>query len=79
MINCQMLTEIYTFLKSKSRIYPHVAAEEVSRFFMNKLGFNYLTQFHRAAMHNITLEVCVQGELQKGEKSGSKEKKVIRH
>lgn len=77
--NLIMFKDIYVYLQSKSSSYPYLNDQVVNDLFINALNFgkgrrNHLTA---ASLHNIVLEVCVQGERAKGE-AISRIKKICR-
>ena len=76
-VNCQMLTEIYMYLRGKSKNYPFLDPKDVHRFFIDKLDFSDFTQLHKATLYNICLETSVQGERLKGEPSNMQ--RLLRH
>ena len=73
-----MFKEIYTYLQSKSPTYPNVNDKVVKELFIDALKFGKRrAHMTSASLHNIVLEVCVQGERARGDEI-SRDKKVCR-
>ena len=74
-----MFKEIYVYLQSKSDSYPYLNDRVVKDLFIDALKFGKSRHQHltSASLHNIVLEVCVQGERARGEQI-SRVKKICR-
>eukprot|EP00353_Schmidingerella_taraikaensis_P001898 CAMPEP_0185598444 /NCGR_PEP_ID=MMETSP0434-20130131/81997_1 /TAXON_ID=626734 ORGANISM="Favella taraikaensis, Strain Fe Narragansett Bay" /NCGR_SAMPLE_ID=MMETSP0434 /ASSEMBLY_ACC=CAM_ASM_000379 /LENGTH=166 /DNA_ID=CAMNT_0028227427 /DNA_START=1548 /DNA_END=2048 /DNA_ORIENTATION=- len=77
--NCQMLSEIYIYLRSKSKTFPYLDPKDVARFFIEKLDFKCFDMLHKATLHNICLETAVQAEQTKGGDTSAASKRLFRH
>jgi len=76
--NLTMFKEIYIWLQSKSSTYPYVNDQVIKELFIDALKFGRRNHLTAASLHNIVLEVCVQGEKARGEEI-SRIKKIQRY
>jgi len=66
--NLTMLSEIYVYLRSRSKYYPYLNFVDIQRFFLTDLGAGSKDMLLKATIHNFCLETCVQGAQATGEK-----------
>ena len=73
-----MLKDVYAYLQAKSKNFPWVSSVVMKSFFIDKLDLGAGSALESTCLFNIVLEVCVQGEIARGDKP-SRVKKLCRY